>query len=128
MQMMQKYFAKILETLGYRIVAGGTDNHMFIVDLRSKNITGRQAEMALEKAGITTSRSCIPYDPEKPWITSGIRIGTPAITTRGINEAQIEIIANLVDEVVQKCKSEACLLKIKDKVKEICAQFPIYKK
>jgi len=120
-------FAKILESLGYRIVTGGTDNHMFVVDLRSKNVTGRQIEVALEKAGITTSRSCIPYDPEKPWITSGIRIGTPAITTRGMKEKEVELIAQLVDEVVQKCESDACLLKIKEKVKDMCAQYPIYK-
>jgi len=122
-----QHFAKTLESLGYRIVTGGTDNHMFVVDLRAKNITGRKAEVVLEKAGITTSRSCIPYDPAKPWMTSGIRIGTPAITTRGMKEAQIEAIAHLVDEVIQKCNSESCLLKIREKVQAICLEFPIYK-
>ncbi|MFC1842453.1 serine hydroxymethyltransferase [Candidatus Dependentiae bacterium] len=121
-----KHFAKTLESLGYSIVTGGTDNHMFVVDLRSKNVTGRQTEVALEKAGITTSRSCIPYDPQKPWITSGVRIGTPAITTRGMKEPEVEIIAQLFDEVVQKCESEPCLLKIKDKAHSLCAKFPIY--
>ena len=71
--------AETFTDLGYRIFAGGTDNHLFIVDLRAKNITGRAAEIALEQAGITVSRSCIPFDPEKPWITSGIRIGTPQL-------------------------------------------------
>jgi glycine hydroxymethyltransferase len=87
--------------LNYRIVAGGTDNHLFIVDLSNKKITGRQAEVALEKAGITVSRSCIPFDTQKPWITSGIRIGTPAITTRGIKEEQARKIVHLIDEVIQ---------------------------
>ena len=121
-----QHFAKTMQSLGYRVVTGGTDNHMFVVDLRSKNITGRKAEMVLEKAGITTSRSCIPYDPAKPWVTSGIRIGTPALTTRGMKEAQMEAVAHLIDEVVQKCDSESCLLKIREKVQEICKKFPIY--
>ncbi|MFC1841639.1 serine hydroxymethyltransferase [Candidatus Dependentiae bacterium] len=121
-----QYFAKSLEDLGYRIVTGGTDNHMFVVDLRAKNVTGRQTEVALEKAGIVTSRSCIPYDPQKPWITSGVRIGTPSVTTRGMKEKQMELIAQLFDEVVQKCEDDTCLLQIKDKVKNMCAEFPIY--
>lgn len=86
--------------LQYRLVAGGTNNHLFILDLRSKNITGRQAEAALERAGISVSRSCIPNDPEKPWITSGIRIGTPAITTRGFTETDMVRIAYLIDKVI----------------------------
>jgi len=121
-----QHFAKTMQDLGYRIVAGGTDNHMFVVDLRSKNITGRKAEVVLEKAGITTSRSCIPYDPEKPWITSGVRIGTPAITTRGMKESQVELIASLVDEVIVHCDDEQRILNVKEKVHEICSKFKIY--
>ena len=82
--------AQILAKRGYRIVAGGTDNHLFIADLTHKGVTGRQAEIALEKAGITVSRSTIPFDAQKPWIGSGIRIGTAAATTRGMNEADME--------------------------------------
>lgn len=121
-----QHFSKTLEGLGYRIVTGGTDNHMFVVDLRAKNITGRKAEVALEKAGITTSRSCIPYDPEKPWVTSGIRIGTPAITTRGMQEQQVEKIAALVDEVIMHCDDESKLASIKKEVSRVCSEFPIY--
>lgn len=101
------------KNLGYRIVSGGTDNHLFIVDLRSKNINGRTAELALEKAGITLSRSTIPNDPEKPWITSGIRIGTPAITTKGFKEDQCNIVVNLIDQVLQEPENS----KIQDVVK-----------
>lgn len=120
-----KGLAAAMENLGYRIVAGGTDNHLFIVDLRSKNITGRQAEVALEKGGITVSRSCIPFDPQKPWITSGIRLGTPAITTKGMKEAQMEEIANLIDEAVKSHEDGAALERIKGKVADMCVNFAI---
>jgi glycine hydroxymethyltransferase len=109
--------AEELQSLGYRIVTGGTDNHLFVVDLRSHNITGRKAEIALEKAGITVTRSCIPFDPEKPWITSGIRIGTPAVTTRGIKEKVCREIAHLIDEVIKHHENDVILNAIKIKVK-----------
>jgi len=118
-------FSETLEGFEYRIVSGGTDNHMFVVDLRSKNINGRQAEVALEKAGITVSRSCIPFETEKPWITSGIRIGTPAITTRGMKEDQMEILAQLVDEVVRRYKDDLFLECARSKVSAICTDYPI---
>lgn len=92
--------AKTFQELGYRIVTGGTDNHLFIVDLRSKNISGKQAEYLLEEAGINVSRSCIPFDTEKPWITSGIRIGTPAITTRGLKEQDVIAIVHQIDIIL----------------------------
>jgi len=116
----------IFSTYGYRIVAGGTDNHLFVLDLRNKNITGRAAEVALEKAGISISRSCIPFDPEKPWITSGIRIGTPAVTTRGMREAEMEIIATLVHEAIQHADDDNKLRLLKEESRKLCAQFPIY--
>jgi glycine hydroxymethyltransferase len=120
-----KVMADELINLGYRIVAGGTDNHLFIVDLRSKSITGLKAEIALEKAGITVTRSCIPFDPEKPWITSGIRIGTPAITTRGMQiESSIQI-AHLIDDVIRHHDNDVVLNAIKVKVRSLCADFPI---
>ncbi len=117
--------ATTLKSLGYKIVSGGTDNHLFIVDLRSKNITGRKAELALEQAGIIVSRSCIPFDPEKPWITSGIRIGTPAITTQGMKEQEAITIAHLIDEVIQHHTQEGMLLDIKEKVRILCEEYPI---
>jgi glycine hydroxymethyltransferase len=120
-----KAMADELHSLGYRIVAGGTDNHLFIVDLRSKNITGLKAEIALEKAGITVTRSTIPFDTEKPWITSGIRLGTPAITTRGMDEITVCEIAHLIDDAIRHHDNDVVLNAIKVKVRAICALFPI---
>lgn len=88
------------DELGYRIVSGGTDNHLFILDLRSKKLTGKTAESLLEKNGITVSRSCIPFDPEKPWLGSGIRIGTPAVTTRGMKEQDVVELAERIDKIL----------------------------
>ena len=121
-----KSMADELIALGYRIVSGGTDNHLFIVDLRSKNITGLKAEIALEKAGINVTRSCIPFDPEKPWITSGIRIGTPAITTRGMQIDGAKQIAHLIDDVIRHHDNDVVLSSIKVKVRALCAEFPIH--
>lgn len=112
-------------SLGYRIVTGGTDNHLFIVDLVSKNITGLQAEIALEKAGINVTRSCIPFDTQKPWITSGIRVGSPAVTTRGMKEEEMKEIIHLIDEVIIHHNNDTILNAIKVKVRNLCAQFPI---
>jgi glycine hydroxymethyltransferase len=117
--------AQEFQTLGYRIVAGGTDNHLFVVDLRNKNITGLQAEIALEKAGITVTRSCIPFDPAKPWITSGIRIGTPAITTRGIHADTAREIVHLMDNAIHHHDNDTVLNAINIKVRRMCAEFPI---
>lgn len=114
-----------LINLGYRIVSGGTDNHLFIVDLRSKNITGLKAETALEKAGITVTRSCIPFDPEKPWITSGIRIGSPAITTRGMGVEAAQQIVHLMDDAIRHHDNDTVLNAIKTKVRGICSEYPI---
>jgi glycine hydroxymethyltransferase len=121
-----KRMACMFQERGYRIVAGGTDNHLFIIDLRSKNITGKEAEVALEKAGINVSRSCIPFDPAKPWITSGIRIGTPAITTRGMKDKEVEKIVDLIDEALTFNDNDQKLSLINKQARELCLQFPIY--
>jgi glycine hydroxymethyltransferase len=121
-QAMAHAFAK----RDYRIVAGGTDNHLFMLDVRNKNITGKIAEIALAKAGIYVNRNAIPFDPEKPWITSGIRIGTPAITTRGMHEAEANYIVDLIDEVLRNHTSPDILASIRNQVEKIGAQFPIY--
>ena len=123
-----KAMANAFEQLGYRIVSGGTDNHLFILDLRNKNITGLAAETALEKAGISVSRSCIPFDSEKPWITSGIRIGTPAITTRGMKEKEALEVVALINEAIINHTDETKLKQIKKKVQQLCHQHPIYQK
>lgn len=112
--------------LGYRIVAGGTDNHLFILDLRTMRLTGKAAEIALGHAGITVSRSCIPYDPEKPWLTSGIRIGTPAITTRGMKETEARAIVYLIDETLKHHDNMDKLRIIRTESKKLCDAFPIY--
>lgn len=106
--------------LGYRIVTGGTDNHLFIIDLRSKNITGLQAQRALAAAGITVSRSCIPFDPEKPLVTSGIRIGTPAITTRGMGIQESKAIAHYVDQALRDHENPQKLKTLSKKVVLFC--------
>lgn len=115
-----------LKDLGYRIVAGGTDCHVFSVDLRSKNITGKQAETALDKAGITCNKNTIPYDPQKPMITSGVRLGTPAVTTRGMKEADMAEIAAFIDEAVNNHEDDAKLFAEAEKVKEFLKRFPLY--
>lgn len=120
-------FAQAMKTMGYRIVTGGTDNHLFIVDLRSKNITGKEAETALEKGGIITSRSCIPNDPQKPWITSGIRIGSPAFTTRGIiKKEDVEQIAQLTNDIIMNHTNDMLVKSIKEQVSIFCGKHPIY--
>lgn len=115
-----------LKDLGYRIVAGGTDCHVFSVDLRSKNITGKQAEAALDKAGITCNKNTIPYDPQKPMITSGVRLGTPAVTTRGMKEADMIKIAAFIDEAVNNHEDDAKLFAEAERVKEFLNNFPLY--
>lgn len=118
--------AKELSNRGYRIVSGGTDCHLFSVDLRAKNITGKEAEIALDKAGITVNKNTIPYDPQPPLVTSGIRIGTPAITTRGMGKKEMAEIAEYIDEVIKNKDRENILKDISEKVSALCSKFPIY--
>ena len=122
-----KMLAKTLQEKGYQIVAGGTDCHLLCVDLRSKNITGREAEIALDKAGITCNKNTIPYDPQKPMITSGIRLGTPAVTTRGMKEKEMLTIANFIDEVINNHTNEEKLKEIALKVEKFLSAYPLYK-
>ena len=119
--------AEALIKRGFRLVSGGTDNHLVLVDLRPKQITGKVAELALDKAGITVNKNKIPFDPEKPLVTSGIRIGTPAITTRGMKEAQMENIANLIDRALLKPDDESHLHALKLEVRELAQTFPLYR-
>ncbi|MEO0084267.1 MAG: serine hydroxymethyltransferase, partial [candidate division WOR-3 bacterium] len=122
-----KALAEELMKLGYRLVAGGTDTHLMLVDLRNKNITGRDAEQALGQANITVNRNTIPYDPQKPFITSGIRIGTPALTTRGMKEAEMIKIARLIDKVLSNINNAKIYEQVKNEVKELTEAFPLYK-
>ena len=122
-----KTLAKALADKGYSIVAGGTDSHLLCVDLRSKNITGREAEIALDKAGITCNKNTIPYDPQKPMITSGIRLGTPAVTTRGMKEKEMLVIADFIDNVITNHTDEEKLKETALKVEKFLSAFPLYK-
>jgi glycine hydroxymethyltransferase len=122
-----KALANEIVRLGYRLVAGGTDTHLMNVDLRSKNITGRDAESALGKANITVNRNTIPFDPQKPFIASGIRIGTPALTTRGMKETEMKKIANLIDKVLSNIGDEKTYEIVKQEIKELIQAFPLYK-
>ena len=119
-------FAQALQKRGYKIVSGTSDNHLFIVDLTDKGISGQAASKALEQAGIITSKSCVPNDSRKQWIGSGVRIGTPALTTRGMKEKEVEQIAAWVDTVIQHHDDLKMLDEIRTAVENLCAAFPIY--
>jgi glycine hydroxymethyltransferase len=112
---------------GYGIISGGTDNHMMLIDLRNKNITGKAAEEALGLAEITVNKNMVPFDDKSPFVTSGIRVGTPAITTRGFKEAEMEKIVDLIDRVLTNPSDEQNLSEVKKQVTALAAQFPLYK-
>ena len=118
--------AKVLKQRGLRIVSGRTESHVFLVDLQSKNITGKDAEAALGKAHITVNKNSIPHDPQKPFVTSGIRIGTPAMTTRGFTEIEAEQVAELIADVLDAPHDEAVLARARDDVAALCKKFPVY--
>ncbi|MBA2686750.1 MAG: serine hydroxymethyltransferase [Gemmatimonadaceae bacterium] len=111
---------------GFNVVSGGTDNHLMLVDLRSKNITGKAAEKALDVAGITVNKNTVPNETQSPFVTSGIRIGTPAVTTRGMKEPEMERIAELINDVISAPEDTANFAKVKDAVRELTDRFPLY--
>ncbi|NTV10248.1 MAG: serine hydroxymethyltransferase, partial [Zoogloea sp.] len=122
-----RVMARVLgEERGLRIVSGRTESHVFLVDLRSKKITGKEAEAVLGKAHITVNKNAIPKDPEKPFVTSGIRIGSPAMTTRGFTEIEAERIAHLIADVLDNPADEATLERVRGQVAELCRKFPVY--
>ncbi len=121
-----KALAGALVSLGYHLISGGTDNHLMLVDLRNKGVTGKDAEKALEQAGITVNKNAVPFDDKPPMITSGIRIGTPAITTRGMKEADMEIIGELIDRVIRNVGREATYTEVRNEVRDMCKMFPLY--
>jgi glycine hydroxymethyltransferase len=112
---------------GFDIVSGGTDNHLMLVDLRNKNVTGKVAEKALDIAGITVNKNTVPKETQSPFVTSGIRIGTPAVTTRGMREPEMETIADLIDRVVTSSGDPAVALSVKEAVLDLTNRFPLYK-
>lgn len=121
-----KTLANDLIEKGYDIVSGGTDNHLMLIDLTKLSITGKDAEAALGRAGIITNKNTIPFETRSPFITSGVRIGTPAITTRGMKEQQMHIIADYIDIVLRHSSGDNKLEEIKQKIKQLCSQFPVY--
>jgi glycine hydroxymethyltransferase len=112
--------------MGYDLVSGGTDNHLILIDLRNKGLNGKIAEEALEHAAITVNKNMVPFDTESPFVTSGIRIGSPAMTTRGLKEAEFEQIAILIDKVLQNPESEETHHKVEQEVRDLCDRFPLY--
>ncbi|MFO8053422.1 MAG: serine hydroxymethyltransferase [Candidatus Omnitrophota bacterium] len=121
------YFAKNMANLGYRVVSGGTDNHLFLLDLTAKNITGKDASLVLDKVNITVNKNLIPYDTKSPAVASGIRVGTPAITTRKMEEPEIKKIADLINQTFINKEDEVKLSEIKKEVLTLTKRFPLYK-
>jgi len=121
-----RVMSKVLQERGLRIVSGRTDSHVFLVDLQAKQITGKDAEAALGRAHITVNKNAIPNDPQKPFVTSGIRIGSPAMTTRGFKELEAEKLAHLIADVLEAPGDDAVIARVADEVQQLCARFPVY--
>ncbi len=117
--------AETLQKNGSRIVSGGTDNHLMLVDLRNQKVTGKEAQLALDKACITVNKNLIPYDPEKPFVTSGIRVGTPAVTSRGMKEEEMREIAGLISTVLVSIEDDARLAEVRQRVLALTRRFPL---
>lgn len=121
-----KAMVEVFLERGYKVVSGGTDNHLFLVDLVDKNLTGKEADAALGRANITVNKNSVPNDPKSPFVTSGIRVGTPAITRRGFKEAEAKELAGWMCDVLDNINDEAVIERVKGKVLDICARFPVY--
>ncbi|EPA7395821.1 serine hydroxymethyltransferase [Escherichia albertii] len=121
-----KAMVEVFLERGYKVVSGGTDNHLFLVDLVDKNLTGKEADAALGHANITVNKNSVPNDPKSPFVTSGIRVGTPAITRRGFKEAEAKELAGWMCDVLDSINDEAVIERIKGKVLDICARYPVY--
>ena len=118
--------AKKLMEFGFDVISGGTDNHLMLIDLSNKNITGKQAEISLGKAGITVNKNMVPFDTRSPFVTSGIRVGTPAVTTRGMKETEMEKIAEIINSAIKNFEDESKLNSLKGEVENLCSGFPLY--
>ncbi len=121
-----KTLASALRQRGYSIVSDGTDNHLMLIDLRAKDITGKEAQEVLDSAGITVNKNAVPFDDKSPLITSGIRIGTPAVTTRGMKEPEMETIADLIDDALLHRKDASAITRVNELVNHLCSRFPLY--
>jgi glycine hydroxymethyltransferase len=123
-----RHFATSLQARGHRIVSGGTDNHLFLLDLIERGITGKDADAALGRANITVNKNAVPNDPRPPMVTSGLRMGTPAVTTRGFREPEIERLAAWIADVLEDIADEARIDRVRGEVLELCRRFPVYAK
>ncbi|MDH3639175.1 MAG: serine hydroxymethyltransferase, partial [Gammaproteobacteria bacterium] len=112
---------------GYKIVSGGTDDHLFLLDLIDKGITGKAADAALGAANITVNKNAVPNDPQSPFVTSGIRVGTPAVTTRGFGQAEVRELAGWMCDVLDDHENQSVIERVKQQVLELCARFPVYR-
>jgi glycine hydroxymethyltransferase len=111
---------------GYHLISGGTENHLMLIDLRNKNITGKKAQETLDRAHITLNKNSVPFDDKSPFVTSGIRIGVPAITTRGLRTEHMQTIVDMIDKVIMHADDEQTITSVKDEVKSFMQQFPLY--
>jgi glycine hydroxymethyltransferase len=118
--------AETLVSHDFQIVSGGTDNHLMLVDLRNKKLTGKEAQEALEAAGITVNKNSVPFDDQSPLITSGFRIGTPALTTRGMKEPEMKQIGDWIHQVLSDIKNDAKKVEVRANINELCKKFPLY--
>jgi glycine hydroxymethyltransferase len=118
--------AKAFTDRGYHIISGGTDNHLMLIDLRNKNITGKKAQETLDRAHITLNKNAVPYDDKSPFVTSGIRVGVPAITTRGMKAEQMDAVVELIDRVLMNIDDESTVGKVGSAVHDLMDAFPLY--
>jgi glycine hydroxymethyltransferase len=118
--------ASAFVNLDYNIISGGTDNHLMLIDLRNKNITGKKAQETLDRAHITLNKNAVPYDDKSPFVTSGIRVGVPAITTRGMKESDMEKVVRLIDKVLMNLDNETIVNEVKEEVHHLMNDFPLY--
>jgi glycine hydroxymethyltransferase len=125
-QLNAKAMAKSFVDRGYNIISGGTDNHLMLIDLRNKNLTGKKAQETLDLAQITLNKNAVPFDDKSPFVTSGIRVGVPAITTRGMKEDHMQTIVSLVDKVLMNINDEKLIVSVGNEVKNFIRDFPLY--
>lgn len=122
-----KTLGQALQEKGFRLVSGGTDNHLLLIDLRNKNITGKEAEALLDQCGITTNKNTIPGDPNGPFVTSGLRIGTAAVTSRGFGKEEMQRVAEAIALIIDNPEDENAAVEAKSIVKELCRAYPLYR-
>jgi glycine hydroxymethyltransferase len=118
--------AKAFVSRGYQLISGGTDNHLMLIDLRNKNLTGKKAQETLDKAHITLNKNAVPFDDKSPFVTSGIRVGVPAVTTRGMKETDMETVVAMIDKVLAHTDDEQVIASVRSEVKTFMQQFPLY--